>query len=125
MIRVDTKGSFAKTEAFFKFLNSKKMFSVLEHYGRVGVDALSRATPVDTRETSISWGYSVNRTGQRYSINWFNTNADDGVNVAVILQYGHGTGTGGYVEGIDYINPAIRPVFDRLLDDVWKQVTRA
>ena len=122
MLSVNTSGDFKKTTKFLEFLESGKMFSVLEHYGRVGVDALSDATPIETGETSISWGYSVNRSGNRYSINWYNENEEDGVNIAVILQYGHGTGTGGYVRGIDYINPAMRPVFTKIIDDVWRQV---
>jgi hypothetical protein len=122
MLSVNASGDFKKTTKFLEFLESGKMFSVLEHYGRVGVDALSDATPIETGETSISWGYSVNRSGSRYSINWFNENEEDGVNIAVILQYGHGTGTGGYVRGIDYINPAMKPVFTKIIDDVWRQV---
>lgn len=99
------------------------MFESLHRHGRVGVDALSRATPRETGETSTSWGYQVSVGRGKASISWFNTHVDDGVNVAVIIQYGHGTGTGGYVQGRDYINPAMRPVFDKILEDVWRQVT--
>lgn len=125
MLGVSSSGSFDKTMKFLNFLESKKMFSRLEHFGRVGVDALESATPIETGETRNSWGFQVNRSRNRYSINWFNTHVDDGVNIAVIIQYGHGTGTGGYVEGRDYINPAMRPIFDKILDDVWRQVTSA
>jgi hypothetical protein len=123
MFRVTSQGSFDKTTSFLKNLQRGKHFDVLNRYGRVGVDALSRATPRETGETSTSWGYQIGRTRGQYSISWFNTHVDDGVNIAVIIQYGHGTGTGGYVQGRDFINPAMRPVFDKILEDVWRQVT--
>jgi hypothetical protein len=123
MLKLESSGSFAKTTKFLEFLQSNRMFNVLDRYGREGVDALSRATPRETGETAGSWRYTVTHTAGRHAINWYNTHKEDGVNIAVILQYGHGTGTGGYVEGIDYINPAIRPVFDRILEDIWRQVT--
>ena len=125
MIGRSSSGSFAKTTKFLETLQSGKIFHNLEHYGRVGVDALSRATPLETGKAANSWTYQVTRSKGRVSIFWVNTNVEGGVNVAVILQYGHGTGTGGYVQGRDYINPAIRPVFDKILDDVWRQVTNA
>jgi hypothetical protein len=99
------------------------MFSNLDHYGRVGVSALAKATPSETGETANAWRYEISRKRGRVTINWINDHVDDGVNVAVIIQYGHGTGTGGYVEGRDYINPAMRPVFDQIAQDVWRQVT--
>ena len=99
------------------------MFANLERFGRIGVNALSQATPAETGETANSWDYQVTRKAGRYIISWHNTHEDDGVNVAVIIQYGHGTGTGGYVQGRDYINPTMRPVFDQILEDVWRQVT--
>lgn len=125
MISRTSSGSFAKTTKFLETLQSGKVFSNLDRYGRAGVDALSRATPIDTSKAANSWGYTVSKSRGRVSISWFNTNVEGGVNVAVILQYGHGTGTGGYVKGRDYINPAIRPVFDKILEDVWRQVTNA
>ncbi len=123
MIRVTSTGSFDKTIKFLNNLNDKEIYNNLEHFGRVGVDALARSTPQESGETAQSWGFTVNRTGGRCSINWFNEHNVDGINIAVIIQYGHGTGTGGYIQGRDYINPAMRPVFDRILDDVWRQVT--
>lgn len=123
MISATSSGSFEKTVKFLERLQSQDIFSSLERYGRMGVDALSRVTPAETGKTSISWGYKVLRTKGRYSIIWFNTHEEDGVNIAVIIQYGHGTGTGGYVQGRDYINPAMRPIFDQILEDVWRQVT--
>lgn len=125
MIGFKTSGSFQKTYSFLKAMSSGKVYRQLHHGGRIGVDALSRSTPQETGETSTSWGYQVEQTAGRVSISWFNTHVDGGVNIAVILQYGHGTGTGGWVEGRDYINPAMRPIFDKILDDVWRQVTNA
>lgn len=122
MINVTSTGSFDKTLKFLQKLNEGSIFANLEHYGRVGVDALSRATPVESGETANSWGYKVIRTPGRYSIVWFNTHEEDGVNIAVIIQYGHGTRTGGYVQGRDYVNPAMRPIFDQIVEDVWRQV---
>lgn len=104
------------------------MYEEFEAYGRKGVDALAAATPRDTGLASHSWGYQIGDTGNSNVIYWFNTDREGGaygVNVALILQYGHGTGTGGYVEGRDYINPAMRPIFDRIVEDVWKKVRDA
>lgn len=123
MLRISGSGSFAKTTAFLEKLQSGRMFANLDHHGRAGVDALASATPRDTSLAANSWGYQVSKSKGRVSISWFNTDVEGGVNVAVILQYGHGTGTGGWVEGRDYINPAMRPVFDKILDDIWRQVT--
>jgi hypothetical protein len=122
MITATSVGSFDKTTKFLEFMKSERMFNSLDRHGRTGVDALSRATPRDTGETAHSWGYQVAHRKGYHAISWFNTHREDGVNIAVIIQYGHGTGTGGYVEGIDYINPAIRPVFDKILEDIWRQV---
>jgi hypothetical protein len=122
MIRLTSSGSFDKTLKYLQRLKSQRIFSSLERHGRAGVDALSRATPSETGETASSWGYQVSSRPGRHSISWFNTHEVDGVNIAVIIQYGHGTGTGGYVQGRDYINPAMRPIFDRIAEDVWRQV---
>lgn len=123
MIGVTTTGSFEKTTKFLESIQPQKMFANLERFGRRGVTALASATPEETGETANSWGYKILRTPGRYSIIWYNTHEEDGVNVAVIIQYGHGTGTGGYVQGRDYINPTMRPIFDQILEDVWRQVT--
>lgn len=123
MISATSQGNFNKTTQFLEMMKSGKIYSILNSYGSKGVDALSRATPIDTGETAHSWGYQVQIKPNRASINWFNTHREGKVNIAVILQYGHGTGTGGYIEGIDYINPAMRPIFDAILADVWRQVT--
>lgn len=97
--------------------------AVLEKYARQGVQALSRATPVDSGRTAASWDYEIVEQEGRVSVHWINTNVNEGVNIALILQLGHGTGTGGYVVGIDYINPALKPIFDEMADAAWKEVS--
>lgn len=123
MISVTTSGSFDNTEKFLKRMNSAKMLSVLSQYGNDGVKALASATPIDTGLTASSWDFKVSQKNGIYTIAWINTNVKSGIPVAILLQYGHGTGTGGYVQGRDYINPAIQPIFDRIAADVWKVVT--
>ena len=117
-------GSFKNTERLFQNLNRFKINNVLNKYGRMGVDALSSATPIDSGNTASSWDYSIEKNGSGYSIIWTNNNTNDGVNIALILQTGHGTGTGGYVRGRDYINPALRPIFDGLANEAWQEVTK-
>lgn len=125
IISIKSSGSFTNTERFLKAMSKGDIFNALEQYGRRGVDALRSATPFESGLTAELWSYKVEKTGSAYSITWSNTHSVSGVNIAVILQYGHGTGTGGYVAGRDYINPAIRPIFDKIADDVWKEVTSA
>lgn len=125
MVTVKVKGSFAKTEAFLKKASKMQIRAILNKYGAKGVEALSKNTPVDTGLTAESWSYEIVETGSGYKIYWKNSNIVDGVPIAIILQYGHGTGTGGYVQGRDYINPALQPVFDELADSAWKEVTSA
>jgi hypothetical protein len=122
MISATSIGSSEKTTKFLMFLQSPELFRSMARYGQMGVDALASATPRETGETAQSWGYQVEHSRGRHSISWFNTHKEDGVNIAVIIQYGHGTGTGGYVAGRDYINPAIRPIFDKIAEDIWRQV---
>lgn len=98
---------------------------ILEKYGQMGVDALASATPVDSGTTAESWGYEISVRKEGATIHWTNTNQNKGVYIAVILQYGHGTGTGGYVQGVDYINPAIRPVFDKIAEEAWMEVVNS
>lgn len=119
------KGDFKKTERFLMRMKKREYLKILEKYGKIGVDALASATPTDSGETSMSWEFDIQSSGTSASIAFYNTHENRGVNIAVILQYGHGTGTGGYVEGRDYINPAIRPVFDKIVEDAWKEVTSA
>jgi hypothetical protein len=125
MFSVTSVGSWDKTIAFLEYLASGKMYDVLDRYGRIGVDRLASATPIETGLTAHSWGYQVEHKSDYSAISWFNTHTHNGVNIAVILQYGHGTGTGGWVEGRDYINPAIQPVFDKMVEDIWKEVRNA
>lgn len=124
MISFVAKGSFNRTEAWVRRMASGEIFRVLNKYGEVGRSALAGATPRDSGLTAESWSYEVSNDGGGWSISWSNSNEHSGVNVAIILQYGHGTGTGGYVAGRDYINPAIKPVFDQIAEAVWREVTR-
>lgn len=123
MITFKHKGDFKKTEKFLKKSLGKDYQKVLERYGDYGVKALSAATPVESGITASSWSYEIVQKDSFISIVWKNSNIQKGVNIAVILQYGHGTRNGGYVEGRDYINPALRPIFDSLADAAWKEVT--
>lgn len=124
-IRIKQKGDFKKTTKFLKKISQGDYLRILDKYGQMGVDALSNATPKDSGLTASSWSYEVHRTRGSATISWTNSNINDGVKIAVILQYGHGTNNGGYVQGIDYINPALRPVFDKIANAVWKEVTSA
>lgn len=125
MIRFHHKGNFARTERFFHRARRASFFSSLEDLAQAGVDALSRATPVDSGLTAQSWYYEIRNEQGKVSIFWKNSNQNQGVPIAVIIQYGHGTGNGGYVEGVDYINPALKPIFEQIAGKVWKEVTRA
>lgn len=124
MIRIKQKGSFNKTEKFLKKSFGRDYISVLEKFGQQGVSALSAATPIDSGLTATSWSYKITQNDSSISINWENSNVQHGVNIAIILQYGHGTRNGGYVSGRDYINPALKPIFDKMADAAWKEVTR-
>lgn len=123
MIVLSSKGDFSKATRYFERLKETAKLGVLDKYGREGVAALSSATPVETGLTASSWEYKIKHSGSSASIEFSNSNINNGVPIAIILQYGHGTGTGGWVQGRDYINPAIRPVFDKIVEDVWKEVT--
>lgn len=116
------RGDFKRTKSFLNKASKRDFLNDLHAYGRMGVEALSEATPVDSGTTSHSWSYTIERNKDDITISWLNNNVNNGVNIAIILQYGHGTGTGGYVQGRDYINPAIRPVFDKIAEDAWKGV---
>lgn len=123
MIEVITTGDWSKTEAYLKKLQRQNFFNRLDGLAREGVAALSNATPVDSGLASDSWDYEIEMKGNGCTIRWINHDVENGFPVAIMIQYGHGTGTGGYVEGIDYINPAMRPVFDNIVERVWKEVT--
>lgn len=121
-IRFNHKGDFKKTEKFLKKSLGVNYREILDKYGKQGVAALSSATPVDTGQTASSWYYEIIQNQDGYSIVWKNSNVEKGVNIAVILQYGHATKNGGYVRGIDYINPALTPIFKELAEAAWKEV---
>ena len=125
MIRFRHRGSLSKTKQFLNILSIGGPFGNLEKYGEEGVAALAEATPIDTGYTAQCWYYTIEKSQGSVKIQWNNRNVNKGVNIAVILQYGHGTGTGGWVEGRDYINPAIQPIFDKILNDVWGEVEKA
>lgn len=116
------KGNFKNTEAFLKRASKFNIDAILDRYGKEGVSALSAATPKDTGETANSWYYKVNKGKDIITITWSNSHIVNGVPIAIILQYGHATRNGGYVEGRDYINPAIRPMFDRIANRAWEEV---
>ena len=121
-ISFSSKGDFSKTIKFLNKMKNFKINNILSKYGKIGVNALSQATPKDSGVTSRSWNYKIEVNNDNASIVWYNTNVVKGVNIAVILQYGHGTRNGGWVEGRDYINPAMKPIFDKIADQVWKEV---
>lgn len=123
MITFRQKGDFSKTTRYLERLRNAIRLGILDKYGRAGVAALSSATPVESGETAGAWSYRVTHGASTASIEFYNSNIEGGFPVAIMLQYGHGTGTGGYVQGRDYINPAIQPVFDQIVESVWKEVT--
>lgn len=124
MIRCTVKGDFKKTRTFLKRIQKTDLGSLLKRYAEEGVKALSSATPVVTGKTAASWDYEIVEERNRISIYWTNSNVNNGVNIAVILDYGHGTGWGGYVQGRHYISPSIQPVFDEIADAAWKEVMK-
>lgn len=125
MISFRQKGDFSKTMGFLERARESVKLGNLDKYGREGVAALSSATPVDTGLTAHSWYYKIEHEKNTTSISFFNSNIQNGVPVAIILQYGHGTRNGGWVQGRDYINPAIQPIFDKIANTAWKEVTKS
>ena len=126
LITFEHKGDFSKTTKFLdKMMKGKYIETMLQKYGERGVQALASATPVDTGKTASSWSYEIIHEGDSWVLAFNNDNINDGRNIAILLQYGHGTGTGGYVRGRDYINPAIQPIFDTLAAEAWGEVTKA
>lgn len=124
MVTFKMKGDFSKVTNFLEKARESIKLGKLDKYGRAGVSALSSATPVDTGLTASSWKYEIKQGEGYVSIGFHNTNFNKGVPIAIVLQYGHGTSNGGWVEGRDYINPAIQPIFDQIVQDAWKEVTR-
>lgn len=125
MITFHSHGSFKNTEEFLAAASNLNILSVLNQYGKEGVVALANSTPVDSGLTADSWYHKVYKTEEGYSIVWGNRNVSEQYPIAIILQYGHVTGTGGIVRGLDYVNPAMRPIFSRIADHAWKVVTFA
>lgn len=125
MFSLSSHGSFNNTETFLKNVSKINIRSILETQAKIGVSALRQATPKDTGLAADSWSYRIVDSNGLYSIEWLNRDIEHGFPVAIMIQYGHGTGTGGYVKGIDYINPAMRPIFDRISETLWKAVQSA
>ena len=123
LISFSQKGDFSKLTRYLEKTKVAAKVGVLDKYGRAGVEALSRATPVDTGQTAKAWRYEVKHSETSASITFYNTNIQNGVPIAILLQYGHGTRNGGWVQGRDYINPAIQPIFDSISQEAWKEVT--
>jgi len=124
-ISFSSKGSFDHIEAFLNKVQHMDIRGLLEPYGQMGVTALRDATPVDTGAAAAAWSYEIEDNNGVVSLIWTNSDIENGFPVVVMLQYGHGTGTGGYVQGRDFINPAIKPIFDQIAEAVWKVVTTA
>ena len=124
MISFRQKGDFSKLTRFLEKAKNVVRIGDLDKYGREGVAALSSATPVDSGLTASSWYYKVEHTNGSAKINFYNSNIQNGVPIAIILQYGHGTSNGGWVQGRDYINPAIQPIFDKIAENAWREVTK-
>lgn len=124
MIQCRVKGNFKNTKAFLESFQDLDIESLLKQYAEAGVSALASATPVLTGKTAASWGYDIVKGRNKISIFWTNSNVNEGVPIAVIIDYGHGTGRGGYVQGRHYISPAIQPVFDKIAESAWKEVSK-
>lgn len=124
MITFRQKGDFSKLTRFLEKAKEAVRLGDLDKYGRAGVAALASATPIDSGKTASSWSYEITNRNGSVTISFRNSNIQNGVPIAIILQYGHGTGTGGWVQGRDYINPAIQPIFDQIAESAWKEVTK-
>jgi len=123
MISFKHSGSFNKTDKFFKRVLFSDYLHIFNKYGVIGVNALSSVTPLDTGKTANSWGYKIQRSNKGISITWTNSNIVDGIPVVILLQYGHVGKNGGYIQGLDFINPIMKPIFNKIIDDIWKEVT--
>ncbi len=123
--RISSKGDFKNTENFFKEMEKQSMYSVLEPYARMGVDALAQATPERSGRTASSWGYRMKIESGHCQISWYNDNVNQNYSIAILIQYGHGTRNGGYVQGTDYINPVMDSVFSEIADQMWNAVQKA
>jgi len=124
MVYFEHRGNFKKTEKFLNSLQKRDFLRNLDKYGLEGVIALSEATPKDTAETAHAWDYEIVNEKGKAGLYWTNSNIEDGVPIVILIQYGHATKNGGYIEGRDFINPAIQPIFDKIADNIWKEVRR-
>ncbi len=124
MITIESQGDWKMTRNWFDRMTKLDLALIMNQFGKEGVSALKAATPSKSGETAASWDYEVTRKGNNWKITWTNSHVNKGANIAVLIQYGHGTRNGGYVVGRDYINPAIRPVFDKIAAKAWKEVTK-
>jgi hypothetical protein len=126
VIKITTRGSFAKSQTFLQRMRNREQFKALAKYGPVGVNALKSATPQETSKTANSWYYEIVDKPGYFSIHWLNSHLEDPgmIPIAVLIQYGHATGNGGYIQGVDYINPAMRPIFEQIATDMWREVTK-
>lgn len=124
MIAFKQKGDFSKTRRYLERVKEKIKLGMLDKYGKQGVQALAEATPRDTGKTATSWSYEIQRNRDSVAVIFKNSNRVNGIPIAIILQYGHATKGGGYVQGRDYINPALRPIFDSMAREAWEEVTR-
>lgn len=118
------RGNFNNLDRFLKGAAKLDLERILQSYGEEGVRALSSATPIDSGDTAGSWGYKIQRNRASYSIIWTNSNVNEGIPIAILIQYGHGTSNGGYVQGRDFINPALQPIFDQIANSVWQEVIK-
>lgn len=125
VITFESSGSFDRTEKFLTKIGGGDLYTSIGRLAQEGVNALAAATPVDSGATANAWSYTIQKTRGGVTIEWTNGNMVNGVPVAILLQHGHGTGTGGYVRGRDFINPAMRPIFDKISEEVWRAVTNA
>ncbi|MPM42084.1 hypothetical protein SDC9_88746 [bioreactor metagenome] len=124
MIRVKCTGDFNNTMKFLERARKLSITDILNRYGQEGVKALSAATPKDTGDTASKWGYEITTGKNKHSITWTNDSINDGIPIVILIQYGHGTKNGGYVSGVDFINPAIQSVMNKIADSIWKEVTK-
>jgi len=124
-MKIKTRGSFAKTQRFLKRAGNVSHVQILHRYGREGVAALASTTPSDSGETAQAWSYEITKSKYGYKLEFINTNVVNGVPVVILLQYGHRTGNGGYVRGIDFINPTLEPIFKKIANEAWREVTSA
>ena len=124
MIRVKCTGDFNNTMKFLERARKLSITDILNRYGQEGVKALSAATPKDTGDTASKWGYEITTGKNKHPITWTNDSISDGIPIVILIQYGHGTKNGGYVSGVDFINPAIQSVMNRIADSIWKEVTK-